>query len=341
MSDHKPILVTGGTGLLGSYLLRYLVGKGAGPIRALRRKDSPMDLVASVKDRVEWVEGDVLDLFALESAMKGVGGVYHCAAVVTSDPRRHSEMMEVNKEGTANVVNLALEEGIDKLVHVSSIAALGRRKNLTTIDENTKWERSSWNSRYAISKYQSEMEVWRGCAEGLKVAIVNPSVILGGGYWDRGVAAVFKKIWEGYRFYPLGTTGYVDARDVARFMVQLMESEVENERFVLNAANLSYRDFFAQIAQNLHKKAPDVPVGPFLKELFWRADWLRGLFTGERLITKERAEYTSRTFLYDATKSEKVFNFQYTPIAQTIAEMSTLLRESAARQWQPACLPLI
>lgn len=340
MSD-KTVFVTGGTGLLGSYLLRYLVREGYSNIRAFRRQNSPTELVNPIKEKIQWIEGDVLDVFALEDALKGVSQVYHCAAVVSHKPSDHKEMMEVNKEGTANLVNACLQEGIDKLVHVSSIAAIGRRKKLKVINENTKWERSSWNSQYAISKYQSEMEVWRGAAEGLNIAIVNPSVILGSGFWNYGVGPLFKRIWEGFRHFPVGATGYVDARDVARFMIKLMESDISNERYILNAANLSYREFFNLIAKILDKKTPNIEVGNFAKELAWRLDWLKSNLTGsERLITKNSATHTSRTFIYQSQKSTQVFDFQYLPIEKTIAEMGNQFKNAANQQWKPDFLPL-
>ncbi|MCR9286013.1 MAG: NAD-dependent epimerase/dehydratase family protein [Bacteroidetes bacterium] len=340
MSD-KTVFVTGGTGLLGSYLLRYLVREGYSNIRAFRRQNSPTELVNPIKEKIQWIEGDVLDVFALEDALKGVSQVYHCAAVVSHKPSDHKEMMEVNKEGTANLVNACLQEGIDKLVHVSSIAAIGRRKKLKVINENTKWERSSWNSQYAISKYQSEMEVWRGAAEGLNIAIVNPSVILGSGFWNYGVGPLFKRIWEGFRYFPVGATGYVDARDVARFMIKLMESDISNERYILNAANLSYREFFNLIAKILDKKTPNIEVGNFAKELAWRLDWLKSNLTGsERLITKNSATHTSRTFIYQSQKSTQVFDFQYLPIEKTIAEMGNQFKNAANQQWKPDFLPL-
>ena len=342
MPNNKPIFVTGGTGLLGSYLLRYLVKEGYSNIRALKRKNSRPDLVEPIKDKIEWVEGDLLDVFALEDAIQGMSRVFHCAAVVSHKPKDLKKMRAVNIKGTANLVNVCLDEGIDKFVHVSSIAALGRRKKLKIINEDTKWERSSWNSQYAVSKYQSEMEVWRGAAEGLKTAIVNPSVILGSGFWDYGVGPLFKRIWEGFRYFPLGTTGYVDARNVAQFMINLMESDISNERYVLNAENLSYKDLFTKIASVLDKKAPDFEVGNFQKEIAWRLDWLKSKLTSsERLITKSSATHTSRTFIYENQKSTQVFDFQYIPIEKTIAEMGAQFKKSSALNFKPAYLPLI
>ena len=164
---------------MGSYLLRHLVGQGHNNIRALHRPGSSFALVAEVADKVEWVEGDVLDVAALNAVMQGVQQVYHCAALVSFQEKDNREMMRANRDGTANLVNIALEAGIEKLLHVSSIAALGRTPGSNTVSEKTKWQSDSWNSPYGLSKHLAEMEVWRGAAEGLNVAIVNPSNVLG------------------------------------------------------------------------------------------------------------------------------------------------------------------
>lgn len=338
----KQILVTGGTGFLGSYLLRYLVREGYTRVRALRRATSQMDLVAEVANKIEWVEGDVLDIFSLEDAMQGVQQVYHCAAVVSFDPRDYDQMRQVNVDGTANVVNAALAANIEKLVHVSSIAAIGRMKNQPIVTEQTKWERSHHNSEYAISKYLSENEVWRGMTEGLNVAVVNPSVILGAGRWEEGPLKFFKVVWKNFPFYTKGTTGFVDVRDVARFMLQLMESEASGERYILNGDNLTYQTIFAEIATHLNKKAPSIQVNPVIQQIAWRVEWLRSkLFGGRPLVTRETAATSMRSYFYENEKSRSDFDFEYTPIRQTIAESCRQFREAAENGFESRILPLI
>lgn len=339
---NKQILVTGGTGFLGSYLLRYLVREGYTRVRALRRATSQMDLVAEVANKIEWVEGDVLDIFSLEDAMQGVQQVYHCAAVVSFDPRDYDQMRQVNVDGTANVVNAALAANIEKLVHVSSIAAIGRMKNQPIVTEQTKWERSHHNSEYAISKYLSENEVWRGMTEGLNVAVVNPSVILGAGRWEEGPLKFFKVVWKNFPFYTKGITGFVDVRDVARFMLQLMESEASGERYILNGDNLTYQTIFAEIATHLNKKAPSIQVNPVIQQIAWRVEWLRSkLFGGRPLVTRETAATSMRSYFYENEKSRSDFDFEYTPIRQTIAESCRQFREAAENGFESRILPLI
>lgn len=338
----KQILVTGGTGFLGSYLLRYLVREGYTRIRATRRPDSRMDLVAAVADKIEWVETDLLDVIGLENAMQHVTKVYHCAAIVSFDPRNYDEMRRVNVDGTANVVNAALYANVEKLVYVSSIAAIGRTKQSRIITEKTKWERSKLNSEYGISKYLAEQEVWRGAAEGLNIAIVNPSVILGSGRWGEGPLKFFKLIHKQYPFYTTGTSGFVDVRDVARFMLLLMESDISRERFILNAENLTFQTLMNEIAKQLGKKPPSIKVTRFTQQIVWRLEWLRSrLFGGKPLITREVAQRATASYFYENEKSLSVFDFEYTPIRQTIAETAAQFKAAAAADFKTMYLPLL
>jgi nucleoside-diphosphate-sugar epimerase len=340
-TNNKSIFVTGGTGFLGSYLLRYLVAEGYTDIRALKRPNSPMDLVREVADKIEWIEGNILDTFILEDAMDGVQQVYHCAGIVSYAPSDYQLMMDVNAEGTTNMVNVALYRKVEKFVYVSSIASIGRRPKLPVIDENTKWERSNWNSSYAISKYLGEMEVWRGVAEGLNVGIVNPAVIIGSGFWDRGTGQLFERANNGLKFYPKGSTGYVDVRDVARFMVKLMDSDIQNERYILNGANSSYLDFFTKVAAVLNKKPPSIQVNFILKELAIAGEWLRStLLRKKPLLTRHTVNHVNRDFVYKNEKSKAAFDFDYTPLEQTLAETGEQFLASQKRKEKAAVLPI-
>jgi nucleoside-diphosphate-sugar epimerase len=342
-SKDKQILVTGGTGFLGSYLLRYLLHEGYTQVRALRRPNSRMDLVADIANQIAWVEGDLLDIFALEEAMQNVQQLYHCAAIVSFDPRDRNQMRRVNVEGTANVVNAALHAGIEKMVHVSSVAAIGRSKNTDIVTEQSRWERSNYNSEYAISKYLSENEVWRGMVEGLPVAVVNPSIIIGSGRWHEGPQQLFRLVWKNFPFYTTGVSGFVDVRDVARFMVQLMESNITGERFILNAENLSFQTVMNEIAAHLKRKPPHIRVTPLIQQIAWRVAWLRTLLSGHRpLITREVANHATRSFYYQNGKSLTNFpDFEYTPIQQTIAETCRQFRKAAETDFNTTTLPLL
>ena len=338
----KTIFVTGGTGFLGSYLLRYLVKNGYQNIRALKRKNSSLALVEEIKDRINWIEGDLQDIVSLEIAMDGVHQVYHCGAMISFNKKEVKKMMRINVEGTANIVNIALDFGIEKLVHMSSIAALGRIKGQESVNENTAWQRDNANSNYSISKYLGEQEVWRGIAEGLPAAILNPSVIIGSGFWEVGTSQMFQEVWRGLKFYPTGSSGFVDVRDVAKLAIKLMESEYLGERFVVNNKNLFYKDFFTQIAHKLDIAPPSVKVTSLMSGLAWRLDWLRSKLTGTpHLITKETANLVSNTFYYENQKSIEAFDYQYIPIDTTLTETAAQFIEAKKQGNVYDYLPLI
>lgn len=343
-NQSKNILITGATGFVGSYLTRYLVKNGYTNIVCLKRPTSRMDLVAEVSDKVIWAEGDILDVPFLENILRGhqIQQIYHCAAVVSFDPRDREEMYKINVVGTENVVNAALEVGIEKLIYTSSIAAIGRVEHEPWVRETNKWQRSPLNSHYAISKFQAEQEVWRGVAEGLTAAMVNPTVILGSQFWEQGTGRLFDQVGRGLRFYTEGSTGYVDVRDVVRFMVQLMDSPIDNQRFVLNGENMTYKTMFEKIAFVLNKKPASIAVTPLLRQIAWRVEWLKSRFTGKRpLITKETARTSGTTFYFDNKKSLATFpDFQYSDISTTITETAEQFLESQTKGCPFAALPI-
>lgn len=340
MSEQSIIFVTGGTGFVGAYLLRYLVKAGV-RVRALKRANSPMALVADVADSVEWVEGDILDVARLEEAMDGVTEVYHCAAMISFDPRDKERMFAVNIEGTANIVNICLSLNIRRLLYVSSIAAIGREEGVKDVDESAKWSNSRLNSNYAISKFRGESEVWRGQAEGLNVLVVNPSTILGSGYWDKGSAALFKTFSKGMKHYPAGTTGFVDVRDVAKAMIELMNSDIKGERFILNSENMAWRDFMGLVAGQLGKAAPAKLVSGWSLEVFWRVEWLRSqLSGGTPLLTRETVRNTAHTFYYSNAKVREAIGYEFLPIAASVHETAAQFLTTYPKGITHACLPI-
>ncbi len=327
-SQQPLIFITGGTGFLGSYILRYLVESGE-RVRALKRSTSRMDLVADVADRVEWVEGDVLDVSALEAAMEGVDQVYHVAAVVSFNPKEKDWMFRVNIEGTANIVNLALALGVKRVLHTSSISALGRDVDHPRLDESAKWTNSPINTNYSVSKFKSECEMWRGIEEGLEAVIANPATIIGSGYWGNGTAALFSTLANGLKFFPKGGTGLVDVRDVAQASIQLMNSAISGERFIISAEDTAWKKFFSSAAKHLNVKAPTKTVSGLPLEIFWRVEWLRSRLTqSSPLLTKETVRMSAHQFYYDTTKLEKALNFKYRSIEDSIQEIAAQYVES-------------
>ncbi|MBC9931614.1 NAD-dependent epimerase/dehydratase family protein [Chitinophaga qingshengii] len=316
------ILVTGGTGFLGSYLIRSLVAAGK-PVRALYRT-APSPRLQDLSGKIEWIQGDILDVCVLEDAMQGVTQVYHCAAIVSFQPGNADNLMKINVEGTANVVNMALDAGVKKMVYVSSVASIGRAKEQAAIDEDCEWEESSNNSRYSISKFQGEMEVWRGIAEGLDAVIVNPSIILGAGFWDEGSGTLIKNAWKEFPYYTEGVNGFVDVHDVVKAMIMLMDSSVSGERFILSADNWGYRQLFTTMAHALGKKPPHIAAKPWMAAIVWRLEKLRGMFTGKQpLVTKETARTAQLKVYYDNQKIKNTLpDFHFRPLEETIQEIA-------------------
>lgn len=311
----KRILVTGGSGLIGSYLIGHLIRLGH-PVRALYRRQVP-DLPC--RDQVEWVEGDILDVAILRQAMQGVRYVFHCAGLVSYAPQDEDLLQQVNVEGTANVVNACLEQVPVKLCHVSSVAAIGRPKGVAVVSEKSRWDPAAEHSAYSSSKYFGELEVWRGVAEGLQAVIVNPSVVLGPADWNRSSTRLFRYVFDESRFYPNGYGNFVDVRDVTEAMVRLAFSEIGGERFILNQGNLSYKDFFAQVATCWQKKAPSVRLPAALAEVVWRVERLRTWFTGQRpLITKETTRLSQKTVVFSNDKIRHALPLEFRPLKETI-----------------------
>lgn len=337
----QQIFVTGGTGFVGSYLLRYLVQQGHQNIKAVKRANSSMALVEPIRDKIQWVEGDILDVPFLEQEMEGITQVYHCAAVVSFEPKVAEKMKQVNIEGTANIVNIALHHQVEKMVYISSVAALGTSKPNEWQDEKTKWKEDKNNSNYSKSKYRAEMEVWRGIMEGLNAAIICPSLILGSGFWNRGTGNIFRLYGNGFPFYAAGIGGLVDVRDVAKAAIKLMESTIQEERFVVSGENLSYKELFTQIAIAAGVKPPAYLINSFLTGIGWRLEWLKSSLTSiPPTITKESARSAANQTYYNNQKSLEVLNLHYTPIAQTIQETVQQFKQAQQNNLSPMFLPL-
>jgi len=318
------VLVTGGTGFIGSHLIKYLLQKKY-TVRAIFRKEKSHLLTTDENNKVEWIQGDVLDLHSLEIAMQGVNAVFHCAAMVSFDAREREQLMKTNVEGTANVVNLMLELKIKTIVYLSSVASLGRNSSSAKIDESADWVESKYNSQYAVSKYESEMEVWRGVAEGLQAVIVNPGIVLGEGDWTKGSNKLFKTIHDEFPFYTKGITSFVDVKDVVRAMLRLFEGNFFNERFILSAGTYPYKIVFDLMAIAFDKKAPSREAKPWMIEFVWRFYEIKKWFSNKELtITRETARSAQAQYDYSNAKlMDYLPDFKYTPIEKTIKRSCT------------------
>lgn len=318
------ILVTGGTGLVGSHLLYKLVS-GQESVRAIYRRKHKLDLVKHVFQyyaqdfealfaKIEWIEADINDVPKLSEAFKDVTHVYHCAAFVSFEPDKYYQLRKINIEGTANVVNLCISNKVKKLCYVSSIAAVGHNQDSDElVTEETHWNPEDDNSVYAITKYGAEIEVWRGTQEGVDVVVVNPGIIIGPGYWNGGGSgSLIKQIYKGFSYYTKGVTGYVDVDDVITVMWQLMQSGIKNERYILVSENLSFKNFIDKACNALGVKPVKKEATRRVLEIGWRLDWLNHkLFGKRRKFSKHMAKSARSITKYDNSKIKTTLNFEF------------------------------
>lgn len=307
------IFVTGGTGLLGSQLLFDLTAQNKA-VRAIFRSRTRINRVQqffqyrdaangqTYFDRIEWVQGDILDISSLLETIEGCDVVYHCAALVSFHPDDHSKLFKINRHGTANVVNACLALSVKKLCHVSSTAAIGGDES-APITEKTKWKNGATTSGYSLSKYGAEREVWRGIEEGLNAVIINPSVIFGPGDWNESSLTIFKTVEKGIAFYPPGSNATVDVRDVSFCMIHLMESNIQSERFLCVGSNQSFQTLMTVISTQMGISPPTKPVKKWMVNAMRIVlSIVKGIAGLRSTITKETVRNLFSDKSYDTNK---------------------------------------
>ncbi len=331
--------VTGATGLVGSYICRYLLQQGK-QVRALCRKNSSFKLVEEVRDQIDWVEGDVTDIHSLDDALNGVEFVYHCAAVISFFPADRKRLYQTNVEGTANLVNVALDHSIRKFLHVSSVSAIGETQG-RMMNEMTKWDPDHTHPYYSLSKFLAEREVWRGQAEGLKTIILNPSNILGPTEWGKKANDKFFRIWNGLKFYPSGSLGWVDVRDVAWLITQAMDRDLSPKRIILSSENLSFLEVFQLMANELDKPAPTVELPSWLLKAVSIPDTLLSSLIGKNpKVSREMAQISGLHLSYDNTLAKTLFDFNFTSVAEAVRDSAKAFKQAVETGKAAATLPL-
>jgi len=330
--------VTGSTGFLGAHLLYHLIRRGE-EVVALKRPSSNLEYIRQVfqtydpeadklLNKVNWVNGDVLDYQELLNIDYPIERIYHLAAMVSFDPSDKKRLLQTNVWGTSNIVNFALEKQISDIVFVSSVAALDPVNENQRITEDKFGNNPERKSTYAQSKFQSELEIWRGIEEGLRAVIVNPSVIIGPGMKNEGPAKVFRSVKNGLRFYPQGTTGFVDVRDTCRVIMELVSNECFNERYIVNEGNYSYKKLFRIIASIYGKQPPNKELKPFITNLFYRLDWLKTfLARTKRIITKELHRSMHGKSKFSNEKVKQQLKYEFIPIEESVRDTITHLIE--------------
>lgn len=315
------ILITGGTGFIGSYLIKQLVAYGKS-VRAIKRHNSIIPKDFRNNSKIEWIEADLSDYFALQNAFEGVKEVYHCAALVSYAPEDKKQLFKTNVEGTTHIVNLC-QDFHARLLYVSSVAALGNNEKDNIISEKTHWLWSKTRSSYSISKYEAEREVWRGIAEGLNAVIVNPSIVIGPSNGNSESGKIFNLLEKGLNFYPTGSAGFVDVQDVVEIMIMLMEKvSIKGESFILNATNISYRELFSKYSILLKKKPPKYKANQSRMLLAWRFVAIAKFFGIKRFgLTKEIALASVKKNAYSNQKIINALNYSFKPLEKSLEEI--------------------
>ena len=309
------IAVTGASGLLGSFVVKRLLQEGH-EVTGISRNGLQESFQHA---KLNWQIADVQDPVALSQCLAGANAVIHAAASVSFNPRKRNEIFDINVTGTKNVVDTCLTLGIPKLVHVSSVAALGRKKSDETIYENAQWTDGPLNSDYAKSKYLAELEVCRGTEEGLECSIINPSFILAPVDWNRSSAKIFQYVWSERTFFPPGVANYVDVEDVTTMIFRLLNGNFNGERFIASAGSIPYQQFFAEIATRLDKKAPTVEVPLVLLPLLARLEELKSWMMGqEPTISRESIKSAKAKSVYSNKKAQEKLGIQFKTLAETL-----------------------
>ena len=332
------ILVTGGTGLLGSHLL-YELAKNHEKLRATMRPSSDVARVRKIFgyyseqaeadylfSKIDWVTASINDIPALTSAFKEIETVYHCAALVSFDPSEEKRLRKVNIEGTANVVNLCIAENVKKLCYVSSVAAIGSGGNELKLDETAKWNPEEDHNDYAISKYGAEIEVWRGTQEGVDTVIVNPGIIIGPGFWDSGSGQIFSRIDKGLKYHFPKVSGFVGVEDVVETMIRLTNSEIKNENFIVVSENLSFENVLKTTAEYMGKPKPLKQLKQWMITLGWIFQKIGSWFGRERQISRDSIQGLYSKTYFNNSKIQESIGMKFTPMDHVLRETARIYK---------------
>lgn len=312
------IAITGASGLLGSAIIQRLI-EDRTSIVGLKRESSNVSHLSYLQ--IKWLDADLSDVESLEQIFQRekIDTVVHAAALVSFRPGDRELLLKSNVEGTRNIVNACLTANVRRLIHISSIAALGRQKGVEVVNEKSKWVDNILNSDYAESKHLAELEVYRGYEEGLAIDIINPSIILAQSNWNRSSSQVFKYVYQQRPFYTDGLINYVDVRDVAEMVAKILSMSPTGRRFIASAGAIDFKGFFATIATHLGKRAPWIKVPRPLVVMAARIEHLRSVVTGSNpFVTAQSARSAKESIQYDNQRAVSELGMKFKPFEETI-----------------------
>lgn len=327
---NKQILVTGASGLVGVHLVMQLAREGCNVTAFVRNelsKQKAYTLFALYNfthtDTISWQYGDITNYIDVYEAMKHIDYVFHCAGFVSFNTADYQTLYDINVLGTKHIVDAALERGITKLCHVSSVAAIGKSKTSDSIDESCEFDITKHTGAYHLTKYCGEMEVWRGIAEGLDAVIVNPSVIIGAGDWNSSSSALFGTVAKGMKYYTTGSTGYISVHDVVQCMIALMQADISGQRYILSAQTIDFRTLFTAIAHSLGVVPPSKPIKPWQLQLVAR---ILQMVTRKPKITTHTAQTAFSHSHYDNTKITETLHYSFRDVLEEIERIGGIYR---------------
>lgn len=323
----KKILVTGANGFIGSYVARRLVSEGHNAI-CLVRNGGDLSLISDLDHKISIVHGDIRDVPHMYELAADVDCIIHAAAEVSFSAGK-TQLLSAAKDGTANMVNAALEAGIPKFVHISSVAAIGRRKPEEQISEKQIFSHSKYDTDYGLAKFLAEQEVWRAHAEGLNTTVINPSMVVGAGLWERTSIRIFAEIYRGLRFYPVGVTGWVDVRDVATAAFKALDPDLNGRRFIISSENLTYKEVFEAIANGLGVKVPSMAIRPGMFMPVVLFDRIKSALQGQKpLLGMASLRSTSACSYFENDLSVTDLHMKYRPVRESIQQACELFHSS-------------
>ncbi len=323
------VAITGASGLLGGNLAVLLRAAGH-EVRATRRGKTK---VAHLDGRgIEWVSADLADVSALTQAFRGVDLVYHCAAQVSVVRRVTPALLSANVEGTRNVIEAVRAARVARLVHCSSVAAVGLSENGAPCDETAAWnfDRHGMVDGYSTTKRQAEDLVVAAARDGVDAVIVNPTYMFGP-YDTRPSSGrlIVDAVRGRLPGRAPGMNNFVDVRDVARGMMLAAEKGRRAERYILGGENLSYgriTDVITSVAgvPPVRRNVPRALAAP----IGWLGD-LKELFGGEPLLNSVAARYAyTRAFIFTSAKAERELGYTHGPLETAVRDAIAWFRQA-------------
>jgi len=314
------VLVTGATGFLGGNLLRMLCYEGHS-VRYLSRNGQSA-IAAIDYPQAACYSGDLSDFNSLLSACKCVDWVFNAAAIVSSLERDRAMIQQINVEGTKLLFEAARQSGVKRFIHVSTVDTIGIDTQSDCTNEESKNDFSALNNPYSDTKKAAEDFLLSNKYSDIEVVIVNPGFMIGG-FDTKGTSSriVSEIMHHKGIFAPRGGNSFVDVTDVCRGAIVAAQKGRNGERYILAGHNLTYKEFFTQVAYLCNRMAPIAVLPPFLTlKLASLAEHLALLIHKKPIVTRNDAFFSLLPHYYSSLKAEMELDYVINPLKPAIQE---------------------